>query len=328
MGRSRAWIGNLCPGSYEHSEKLDGSQPSKRLLFLDNLRWTVIVLVLSMHAADTYGPLGSWYFVDRQPLSAPTLLFFVAWQTYLQAFFMGLLFFIAGFFIPDSFDRKGLGRFLRDRAFRLGWPVLLYMFVIGPLTEYYAAHSWTSTTPTSFGREWLKHIRNGQFLQESGPLWFCLALLIFSVAYAAYRVLCGRTRIDRAHAHKADFRVLVSFALVMAAVTFLIRLAEPASFLNLPVKDFGQYIFLFSAGIFAAPRYSLIELPLRSGKSVFVTALTIGFGAWLLLLIAGGGFAGARLSFLGRMALAECSIQRMGIVYLRYFLLRPTSTFR
>ena len=67
-----------------------------RLLFIDNLRWAVILLVVSMYAADTYSPLGSWYFVDRKPLTTPTLLFFAAWQTYLQAFFMGLLFFTAG----------------------------------------------------------------------------------------------------------------------------------------------------------------------------------------------------------------------------------------
>jgi len=58
------------------------------------------------------------------------------------------------------------------------------MFVLGPIVEYFLAHSWTSTRPTSFLNEWIKHIRNGEFLQENGPLWFCLALLIFSIVYA------------------------------------------------------------------------------------------------------------------------------------------------
>src|SRR5580698_997783 len=114
-----------------------------RLLYLDNLRWSMIILVISMHAADTYSPLGSWYFTDRTPISKPVLLTFAAWQMFLQSFFMGLLFFVAGFFAPASLDRKGRGAFMRDRAFRLGLPVLLYMFVIGPVTEYFVAHSWT-----------------------------------------------------------------------------------------------------------------------------------------------------------------------------------------
>jgi glucans biosynthesis protein C len=147
-----------------------------RLLFIDNLRWSIIILVLSMHAADTCSPIGSWYFVDRKPLSTGTLLFFAAWQTYLQAFFMGLLFFIAGFFVPSALDRKGLGKFVSDRAFRLGLPVLFYLFILGPITEYYVAQSWTSNKSTSFANEWIKHIWNGQFLQKmghSGSAWPC-----------------------------------------------------------------------------------------------------------------------------------------------------------
>ncbi len=159
-------------------------QPAARMYFIDNLRWSMMILVVSMHAADTYSPLGNWYYTDRTPLSTDSLIAFAAWQMYLQSFFMGLLFFIAGYFAPASLDRKGARQFTIDRAFRLGLPVLFYMFVLGPIVEYFLAHSWTSTRPTSFLNEWIKHIRNGEFLQENGPLWFCLALLIFSIVYA------------------------------------------------------------------------------------------------------------------------------------------------
>ena len=40
-----------------------------RLLFIDNVRWSIIILVLSMHASDTYSPFGNWYYTDRSPLS-------------------------------------------------------------------------------------------------------------------------------------------------------------------------------------------------------------------------------------------------------------------
>jgi glucans biosynthesis protein C len=79
----------------------------------------MILLVISMHSADTYSPLGNWYFVDRKPLSPVALFTFAVWQNYLQSFFMGLLFFLAGFFVPASYDRKGPWQFVRDRAFRL-----------------------------------------------------------------------------------------------------------------------------------------------------------------------------------------------------------------
>jgi glucan biosynthesis protein C len=66
---------------------------------------------------------------------------------------MGLLFFIAGYFSPASLDRKGPSHFVRERAFRLGLPVLFYMLLLGPITEYFFAHSWNSTEPTSFAKE-------------------------------------------------------------------------------------------------------------------------------------------------------------------------------
>lgn len=36
---------------------------SPRLLFIDNLRWLMIILVVIMHLNVTYSSLGSWYYV-------------------------------------------------------------------------------------------------------------------------------------------------------------------------------------------------------------------------------------------------------------------------
>lgn len=268
-------------------------QPASRILFIDNLRWSMIILVISMHAADTYSPLGNWYFTDRTPLSRTELMAFAAWQTYLQSFFMGLLFFIAGFFAPGSLDRKGTWKFVRDRAFRLGLPVLFYMFVLGPVTEYFVAHSWTSTRPTSFANEWIKHIRNCEFLQENGPLWFCLALLIFSLMYAATH------RPRSSEPHPPGNGTLIGFALAMAIFTFLVRAARPPSLLNMHLGDFPQYVLLFSAGILASRGRWIEKLQFPSGIRWLIAALTVGFGAWLAIMVGGGAFDGDRRVYSG-----------------------------
>ena len=277
-------------------------QPSHpRMLFIDNLRWTMIILVISMHAADTYSPLGNWYFEDRRPLSAAALLTFAAWQMYLQSFFMGLLFFIAGYFAPASLDRKGPLQFMRERAFRLGLPVLFYMFVLGPITEYFCAHSWNSTEPTSFTNEWIKHIRNGEFLQENGPLWFCLALLIFSLVYATLRAsrpgVVGRIK----ESPPPTTSKLGGFAITMALLTFLVRLVMPSdsSLLNMHLGDFPQYILLFSAGILAARGRWLLKLSFLSGVRWLMAVLPVGFVAWFIILKEGGAFAGKGSDYSG-----------------------------
>jgi len=290
-----------------------------RLLYIDNLRWAMIVLVISMHAADTYSRLGNWYYVDRKPLSTASLLTFAAWQMYLQSFFMGLLFFIAGFFVPTSFDRKGASRFVRDRAYRLGLPVLFYMFLLGPVTEYFCAHSWNSTAPTSFLNEWVKHIRNGQFLQENGPLWFCLALLIFSLGYVAWRALRPSLDAGSLGRRAPNLAAPLAFAFLMAGATFVVRLVLPSgySFLNMHLGDFPQYILLFCAGVAAAREQWLGKLILSSGVRWLAIVLPVGFAAWLGILRAGGRVHGSCRSLLGWMALAGREHQSLGVLYLR-----------
>lgn len=259
-----------------------------RLCYIDNLRSTLVVFVISMHAADTYSPLGNWYFTDRTPLSTSVLLFFAAWQMFLQAFFMGLLFFIAGLFVPDSLDRKGPLQFARERLWRLGLPVLFYMLVLGPVTEYYLAHSWTSTEAASFANEWLKHIRNGELLQENGPLWFCLALLIFSLGYLAVRYR-EPARSPRAVPGTAG---LICFALIMAVATFLVRAGRPPAVLNLHLGDFAQYVLLFMAGVLAARHRWLPKLSFQQGVTWLSSVTTLGLVAWLTLIVMGGAMAG------------------------------------
>lgn len=258
--------------------------PSQRLLFIDNIRWTMIVLVISMHAADTYSPLGNWYYVDRPPIGPATLLTFAAWQTYLQSFFMGLLSFASGLFIPSSLARRGPRRFIRDRAFRLGLPVLFYMFILGPVTEYYLAHSWTA--PYSFAHEWWHHIVDGEFLSENGPLWFCLALLIFSSAYAiGWR---SQDRHPSGPAPPPDSRILIAFALAMALGRFLIRGIFPnLVVLNMHVGDFAQYVLLFGAGIAAARGQWVTQLPVTRARRWTAIVLPLSAVCWLAVLASG-----------------------------------------
>ncbi|MGA7809270.1 acyltransferase family protein, partial [Bradyrhizobium sp.] len=188
-----------------------------RVPFIDNVRWSMIILVLSMHACDTYSPFGNWYYVDRRPAGFGAELFFGTYQSFLQAFFMALLFFIAGYFSAAAYDRKGFAKFVRDRCLRLGLPTLLYMLVIGPLTQYFLSRTWGSG---GFAHQWLVHLKNSAWLSETGPMWFCAALLVFSVIYGLIR-LTGRREPRIAPREKLVIGMTI-FIAVMAAGTFLV----------------------------------------------------------------------------------------------------------
>lgn len=274
--------------------------PASRLPFIDNIRWVMIVLVLSMHAAVTYSTVGSWYYRELPQPGKPELIIFVTYQVFLQSFFMGLLFFIAGYFVPGAYDRKGPARFLTDRAFRLGLPSLLYVFILGPLTEYYISRTWAGNSPDrSFLREYSHYITRVQFPGGTGPLWFCVALLLFCCAYTGGRVLAGRRKtIGKTGAGSPrpfpGAGVITAFILLIAIATFLVRTTWPNgfSFYNMQFGYFSQYIAFFIAGTLAYRNSWLTTLSAAAGRRWGGFARIGGLITWFALLFGSGALQG------------------------------------
>ncbi|SPE61012.1 Acyltransferase 3 (fragment) [Verrucomicrobia bacterium] len=240
---------------------------STRLDFIDNLRWVMIVLVVSMHAAVTYSHLGSWYFMEDPKPGLLATVIFATYQTFLQAFFMGLLFLIAGYFVPGAFDRKGFGQFLRDRAVRLGIPSLLFMLLIHPATVYWLLRDFADHSRPSLGRAYWPYLSSGRFLDGSGPMWFAVALLLFSLVYGIARIARRKSPTTEPDAALPARRQLIGLAIVMGLGTFLVRIVQPmgTSILNMQLCYFCQYVLLFAVGILAQRRNWLLRIPYRLG---------------------------------------------------------------
>jgi glucans biosynthesis protein C len=272
------------------------ARSTARLLFIDNIRWSMIILVLSMHAADTYSPFGNWYYVDRQQAGLGTKLFFGVYQSFLQAFFMAVLFFIAGHFSAAAYDRKGFTPFVRDRFMRLGLPTLLYMFAIGPLTQYFLSWTWGTG---GFAHQWLGHLEDGEWLSETGPMWFCAALLIFSIVYGLIRLTGWQEpRIERLDDRWAGVAVFIA---VMAAATFAVRIgvSEGASVLNVHPGDFPQYVLMYAAGALGYRGNWLGTLPDRFCMRWATLALSLSVPLFAALILFGGGLQGDTASYAG-----------------------------
>jgi hypothetical protein len=108
---------------------------TSRLFFIDHLRAALVILVVLHHVGLVYGAGAPFYYVEppmNDPLAFVALLVFVLFN---QAWFMGALFLIAGYFTPGSFDRKGPGSYLKGRLVRLGIPVLVFFFILGPISS-------------------------------------------------------------------------------------------------------------------------------------------------------------------------------------------------
>jgi hypothetical protein len=51
-----------------------------------------------------------------------------------QAWFLGALYLMSGYFMPESYDRKGSGDFLKSCLIQLGIPLLILIFILSPLS--------------------------------------------------------------------------------------------------------------------------------------------------------------------------------------------------
>jgi glucan biosynthesis protein C len=107
-----------------------------RLLYIDNLRILLTILVVLHHTAITYGASGDWFFRDPGQISEVSTILMTFFVAINQSYFMGFFFLISSYFTPGSYDRKGAGPYLRDRFIRLGIPLVFYVLVIGALVSY------------------------------------------------------------------------------------------------------------------------------------------------------------------------------------------------
>ena len=233
----------------------------KRLYYLDYLRVFLTVLVILHHTAIAYGAGGSWIYVDVDQSELTFIgILLTLFTAVNQSFFMGLFFFLSGYFTPGSYDRKGARVFLKDRFIRLGIPLLFYVFILGPIISYNVYAHESMTLLAYYKTEVLTfhtiHI---------GPLWFVEALLYFAIIYVLVR-LFTRWKLD---VKAPTIGNLIVTAILLGITAFLLRLVSPVGeeILGMQFGYFPSYILLFISGI-VAYRGNWLEALLENGKLV------------------------------------------------------------
>ncbi|MHB1319729.1 MAG: acyltransferase family protein [Anaerolineae bacterium] len=266
------------------------ARPANRLLYIDHIRVFLTILVILHHLMITYADVGGWDYKEGTPDFVTQAVggWFCATN---QAYFMGLFLLISAYFVPGSYDRKGAGRFLKDRLVRLGIPLAVYSWVIHPVLIYLLYREEIGTAFFSFYPA--RYFGSGNILGH-GPSWFIELLLIFSLIYALWRKLTeGRPRRAPVESPFPGSRTVALFALAMGVATFLLRIPFPMDRytfepLNLQFPFFVSYIALFVLGLVAYRRNWLAALPDQMGRFwlrmaglllIIWPAMAIGLGA-------------------------------------------------
>ena len=227
---------------------------NNRLLYLDNLKVFLTVLVIFHHAGQAYGDGGDWAYHPSNPAEyMPWIWHFFSTNA---AFFMGLYFLISGYFVPSSFDKQGAGQFVRKKLMRLGIPLLL----MGGLLS----------------------VLSGKL--ELGPMWFVESLLFFCLVYALIRLAFKPLK---AQSCSPTILSMLLVAAVMGVGSYFIRQSSPQDhwvfFFGLIFEPahYLQYVMMFILGLLARRMDWLGKMSNRTGLAALLIGLALAIGNYL-----------------------------------------------
>lgn len=159
-----------------------------RIHAFDGLRAVMMLLGVVVHTATTYTtvPLGdAWNFKDRHTNFAFDVV--LAW---LHSFRMPVFFVMAGFFAALLVERRGRKVFTRDRAIRIGVPLVLGYLTLLPLTEW--GFFYANQRAAGVSDPW-RHFQGAHGVlgrADTGHLWFLYYLWFFyALSLMALRVV-------------------------------------------------------------------------------------------------------------------------------------------
>jgi len=166
--------------------------PTERVIFLDNIRYLMVLLVVVLHSACGYSYNTTWWSVNDE-----NSIFFNYVLGILGIFLMPTLFFIAGYFALPSLQQKGRWLFIRSKLKRLGIPWLLGVVLMAPIINY--IHLYSRDYPTNLLSSWSVFLNNlkgalsfhtgfitSQLQFNHDYFWFISLLLFFFIVFAIF----------------------------------------------------------------------------------------------------------------------------------------------
>ena len=279
-----------------------------RILFLDNTRCLMVLLVVIFHSAAAYN-----FHSPGWPVKDYNSEFFDYVTRTLDIFLMPVLFFIAGYFALPSLQKQNTWRFVKNKMKRLGIPWLIGVMLMGPIKDfihYYSVnHGFLNLWNAFLTKTKIAVTFSTGFVTPTPEFnhlhfWFISLLLFFFIVFALLHKTMGKLHADSSSSNvvgepsKKQILLILFLASIVSTVLTLITFVvfsqgsayEPwitiGSVIQFQPTRISLYIICFSLGIYAFYKNWFVNGNIP-GNYVFWTILSIAlwFGHETLLSI-------------------------------------------
>lgn len=238
-------------------DKEEGEEPTNEgkpvVHYINNIKIFLTHMVIIYHCSfpvtgDAINTQVSHALSVAEPYSNMGFKLILLFRYLNESYFMSCFFFFSGYFTPKSFDKKGAYVFLFERIKRLGIPLVLYNYVLGPYIVPLITDSMLNEGPTVFS-----------LIVYPGVCWFLAQLVIFNTAYA---VLCGKD-----WSPKVEFpgvagllNIGVGVGVVVSTSTLFFPLYDTYFFTPRFFSDYLSFVVFFFGGALASRNNWLEDL--------------------------------------------------------------------
>ena len=236
----------------------------KRKIYLDNIRWATVLLVLVYHVFyyfNAQGVLGGFEPFSQVQYQDAILYFVYPW-------FMVLLFLIAGMSARYALQKRSGKEFFKERTVKLLVPSTLGLFVFYWILGYFNVR-------IGGGMEWMPADMPRLMLylicvpSGIGPLWFVQMLWIFSGLLLILRKIDKKDKIYQCFQRLNAWTALLFLPLIWAS----------AQVLNTPVITvyrFGIYFTAFLLGYYVFSHEALQDSLEKQAVPFGIAAVLLG----------------------------------------------------
>ena len=236
----------------------------KRVYYLDNIKSILTCIVVIHHVGCAFSGNG-WFYMLGQHYN-PFIPFATSINSLNQSYFMCLFFFISGYFTPISYRKKGRYKFSKDKFKRLGIPLVVFLYILGPFNDFLVSSYFILAMDGNPRNSY-------EYFPDPGPCWFLCWLLIFNSCYCIMD-----KNIDYYIKDIPVFWKLVLYGIVLGILQVIVIGMVPAGFLFMPftIGSLPFDIVFFLSGTIAKNNEWLKKLTQDGAYRYIILTILVG----------------------------------------------------